>query len=96
MAKLTADRLDLDPHQVLVSSTGVIGRYLPMAAIKTGIVAIKIEIVAIKIGRGSRSRMRSTRSRSNRSPIETAEARAQLWLEHRGVPLSADPRATFA
>jgi glutamate N-acetyltransferase/amino-acid N-acetyltransferase len=37
MAKLTADRLDLDPHQVLVSSTGVIGRPLPMAAIKTGI-----------------------------------------------------------
>jgi glutamate N-acetyltransferase / amino-acid N-acetyltransferase len=37
MAKLTADRLDLDPHQVLVSSTGVIGRYLPMNAIKTGI-----------------------------------------------------------
>ena len=37
MAKLTADRLDLDPYQVLVSSTGVIGRYLPMAAIKTGI-----------------------------------------------------------
>jgi glutamate N-acetyltransferase / amino-acid N-acetyltransferase len=38
IAKLTADRLDLDPHQVLVSSTGVIGRYLPMNAIKTGIV----------------------------------------------------------
>jgi glutamate N-acetyltransferase/amino-acid N-acetyltransferase len=37
MAKLTADRLDLDPHQVLVSSTGVIGRYLPMSAIKVGI-----------------------------------------------------------
>jgi len=37
MAKLTADRLDLDPHQVLVSSTGVIGRYLPMNAIKAGI-----------------------------------------------------------
>jgi glutamate N-acetyltransferase/amino-acid N-acetyltransferase len=37
MAKLTADRLDLDPHQVLVSSTGVIGRYLPMPAIKVGI-----------------------------------------------------------
>ncbi|MDQ6879392.1 MAG: bifunctional glutamate N-acetyltransferase/amino-acid acetyltransferase ArgJ [Candidatus Dormibacteraeota bacterium] len=37
MAKLTADRLDLDPHQVLVSSTGVIGRYLPMDAIKAGI-----------------------------------------------------------
>jgi glutamate N-acetyltransferase/amino-acid N-acetyltransferase len=37
MAKLSADRLDLDPEQVLVSSTGVIGRYLPMDAIKGGI-----------------------------------------------------------
>jgi glutamate N-acetyltransferase/amino-acid N-acetyltransferase len=37
MSKLTADRLDLDPDQVLVSSTGVIGRYLPMDAVKTGI-----------------------------------------------------------
>jgi glutamate N-acetyltransferase / amino-acid N-acetyltransferase len=37
MAKLAADRLDLDPDQVLVSSTGVIGRYLPMAAVKSGI-----------------------------------------------------------
>jgi glutamate N-acetyltransferase/amino-acid N-acetyltransferase len=36
-AKLTADRLDLDPPQVLVCSTGVIGRYLPMDAIKQGI-----------------------------------------------------------
>jgi glutamate N-acetyltransferase / amino-acid N-acetyltransferase len=37
MAKLTADRLDLDPDQVLVSSTGVIGRYMPMDAVKLGI-----------------------------------------------------------
>ncbi len=37
MAKLSADRLDLDPDQVLVSSTGVIGRYLPMNAVKAGI-----------------------------------------------------------
>ena len=37
MAKLSADRLDLDPDQVLVSSTGVIGRFLPMDAIKPGI-----------------------------------------------------------
>jgi glutamate N-acetyltransferase / amino-acid N-acetyltransferase len=37
MAKLTADRLDLDPDQVLVSSTGVIGRYMPMDAVKVGI-----------------------------------------------------------
>ncbi|HSR26374.1 MAG TPA: bifunctional glutamate N-acetyltransferase/amino-acid acetyltransferase ArgJ [Candidatus Eisenbacteria bacterium] len=37
MAKLTADRLDLDPNQVLVGTTGVIGRYLPMEAVKRGI-----------------------------------------------------------
>ena len=37
MAKLSADRLDLDPDQVLVSSTGVIGRFLPMDAIRPGI-----------------------------------------------------------
>jgi glutamate N-acetyltransferase/amino-acid N-acetyltransferase len=37
MAKLTADRLDLDPDQVLVGTTGVIGRYLPMEAVTHGI-----------------------------------------------------------
>jgi len=37
IAKLTGDRLDLDPDQVLVGSTGVIGRYLPMEPIKSGI-----------------------------------------------------------
>ena len=37
MAKLTADRLELDPPQVLVGSTGVIGRFLPMTAVKNGI-----------------------------------------------------------
>src|SRR5207245_11108683 len=37
MAKLSADRLDLDPDQVLVSSTGVIGRSLPMDALRSGI-----------------------------------------------------------
>jgi glutamate N-acetyltransferase/amino-acid N-acetyltransferase len=37
MAKLTADRLDLDPPQVIVSSTGVIGRVLPMDTVKRGI-----------------------------------------------------------
>jgi len=39
MAKLTADRLDLDPDQVVVGTTGVIGRYLPMSAVKAGITA---------------------------------------------------------
>jgi glutamate N-acetyltransferase/amino-acid N-acetyltransferase len=37
MAKLTADRLDLEPDQVVVGTTGVIGRYLPMPAVKRGI-----------------------------------------------------------
>jgi glutamate N-acetyltransferase / amino-acid N-acetyltransferase len=37
MAKLTADQLDLDPSQVLVGTTGVIGRYMPMDAVKRGI-----------------------------------------------------------
>ncbi len=39
MAKLTADRLDLDPDQVVVGTTGVIGRYMPMDAVKAGIAA---------------------------------------------------------
>src|SRR2546430_17068090 len=38
MAKITADLLDLDPDQVLVISTGVIGRYMPMDAVKSGII----------------------------------------------------------
>ncbi len=37
MAKLTADQLDLDPDQIIVATTGVIGRYLPMAQIRAGI-----------------------------------------------------------
>jgi glutamate N-acetyltransferase/amino-acid N-acetyltransferase len=37
MAKLTADAADLDPDQVLVGTTGVIGRYLPMDAVGNGI-----------------------------------------------------------
>lgn len=37
MAKLTADRLDLDPDQIIVATTGVIGRFLPMTQVKNGI-----------------------------------------------------------
>jgi len=37
MAKLTSDQVDLEPNQVLVGTTGVIGRYLPMDAVKHGI-----------------------------------------------------------
>ncbi|HEV2953315.1 MAG TPA: bifunctional glutamate N-acetyltransferase/amino-acid acetyltransferase ArgJ [Candidatus Dormibacteraeota bacterium] len=39
MAKLTADNLDLDPPQVLICSTGVIGRPMPMEAVKEGVIA---------------------------------------------------------
>jgi glutamate N-acetyltransferase/amino-acid N-acetyltransferase len=37
MAQLTADRFGLQPHEVLVLSTGVIGVALPMAAIRAGV-----------------------------------------------------------
>ncbi len=39
MGKLAADELDLDPSQVLVASTGVIGRYLPMDRIREGVLS---------------------------------------------------------
>lgn len=39
MAHRTAAELHLDPHQVLVSSTGLIGAPLPMEKIRTGITA---------------------------------------------------------
>jgi glutamate N-acetyltransferase/amino-acid N-acetyltransferase len=39
MGKLAADALDLDPAEVLVASTGVIGRPLPMDRIRDGVVA---------------------------------------------------------
>ena len=39
MGKLAADELDLDPSQVLVASTGVIGRFLPMERIREGVVS---------------------------------------------------------
>ncbi|MGH7881456.1 MAG: bifunctional glutamate N-acetyltransferase/amino-acid acetyltransferase ArgJ, partial [Candidatus Dormibacteraceae bacterium] len=37
MARLTADRLGLEAEQVLVGTTGVIGRYLPMEVVNRGI-----------------------------------------------------------
>jgi len=37
MARLTAKKLGIDPHDVVVASTGVIGTYLPMDRIASGI-----------------------------------------------------------
>ena len=43
MIDLTAGTFELDPHETLVASTGIIGRPLPMAAVKDGIAALKPE-----------------------------------------------------
>jgi len=42
MAELTAAKLGVEPQQVLVSSTGIIGRQLPMANVETGIQQIAL------------------------------------------------------
>src|SRR5262245_26311051 len=38
-AKLAAERLGCEPHQVLVASTGVIGHQLPMDKVEAGVAA---------------------------------------------------------
>ena len=42
MAQLAAARLGLDPHQVVVASTGVIGTFLPMERMRHGVEAIEL------------------------------------------------------
>ncbi len=42
MIDLTAGTLDLDPHEVLVASTGIIGQPLPMTNIKKGIAKLAL------------------------------------------------------
>lgn len=42
MAQLTAARVGLDPHQVVVASTGVIGTFMPMERMRHGIEAIEL------------------------------------------------------
>jgi glutamate N-acetyltransferase/amino-acid N-acetyltransferase len=44
MAQLAAARLGLDPHQVVVASTGVIGTFLPMERMRHGIEAIELSV----------------------------------------------------
>ena len=46
MSSRCADELDLDPAEVLVASTGVIGRLLPMDILATGIVAASHDLSA--------------------------------------------------
>jgi glutamate N-acetyltransferase/amino-acid N-acetyltransferase len=69
MAKLSADRLDLDPDQVLVSSTGVIGRYLPMAAVKSGI-AQACESLSPEAGDAAARAIMTTDTRPKTSRLE--------------------------
>jgi glutamate N-acetyltransferase/amino-acid N-acetyltransferase len=77
MAKLSADRLDLDPDQVLVSSTGVIGRYLPMAAVKSGI-AQACETLSAESGDAAARAIMTT---------DTRPKTAQVEVELGGVPV---------
>jgi glutamate N-acetyltransferase/amino-acid N-acetyltransferase len=42
MAQLAAARLGVDPHQVVVASTGVIGTFLPMERMRHGIEAMEL------------------------------------------------------
>src|SRR5205823_1032736 len=69
MAKLSADRLDLDPDQVLVSSTGVIGRYLPMDAIKPGI-AQACETLSSEAGESAARAIMTTDTRPKTAQLE--------------------------
>jgi glutamate N-acetyltransferase / amino-acid N-acetyltransferase len=69
MAKLSADRLDLDPDQVLVSSTGVIGRYLPMAAVKSGI-ALACESLSPQAGDAAARAIMTTDTRPKTAHVE--------------------------
>lgn len=43
MTELVAEKLGLDPGEVLVCSTGVIGHYLPMDKLSAGIAAIRLD-----------------------------------------------------
>jgi glutamate N-acetyltransferase/amino-acid N-acetyltransferase len=54
MAKSAADHLDLDPEQVLVGTTGVIGRYLPMEALGRGVAEAS---AAVRPGAGDAAAM---------------------------------------
>jgi glutamate N-acetyltransferase/amino-acid N-acetyltransferase len=45
MARVTAEALNISQHEVLVSSTGVIGKFLPMEKIKSGIEKAAVQLV---------------------------------------------------
>src|SRR3989304_5266426 len=44
MAQLSGVRLGLDPHDVVVASTGVIGTFLPMDRVRQGIEAVELSV----------------------------------------------------
>ena len=44
MAQLAGVRLGLDPHDVVVASTGVIGTFLPMDRVRQGIEAVELSV----------------------------------------------------
>jgi glutamate N-acetyltransferase/amino-acid N-acetyltransferase len=79
MAKLSADRLDLDPDQVLVSSTGVIGRYLPMAAVKSGI-AQACETLSADSGEAAARAIMTTDTKPKTAKVEVDLAGAPVRI----------------
>jgi len=44
MAQIAGAKLGLDPHEVVVASTGVIGTFLPMDRMQTGIEAVELSV----------------------------------------------------
>ena len=50
MARLTGDKFGIDPHLVVVASTGVIGTYLPMERIAAGIERIASLVATMMTG----------------------------------------------
>ena len=76
-AKVTGDRLDLDPPQVLVSSTGVIGRFLPMDALKTGI-RLACDTLSADGGEAAAKAIMTTDTRSKTAELELELAGATV------------------
>ena len=79
MAKITADHLDLDPDQVLVSSTGVIGRFMPMDAVKPGIISACADLDAAH-GLEAAHAIMTTDTRPKVAQLEVALEGAQVRI----------------
>ena len=94
MAKLSADRLDLDPDQVLVSSTGVIGRHLPMAAVKSGI-SQACESLSAESGEAAARAIMTTDTKPKTARVEVDLGGVPVRIGGMGVGLPSSSTATI-